>query len=88
MARDNFGQCYGCGQRILWIKTRAGKNMPVNPTMHNYKADPDGKEKIVTTSGDVVTGTTGATPEEADGIGYISHFATCPQSRNFRRKSG
>lgn len=51
MANGNFGQCSGCGARVIWIKTEAGKNMPCNPTLHNYKIDPTGKEKIVTQTG-------------------------------------
>lgn len=85
MRNGNFGQCYGCGKRIIWIKTKAGKNMPVDTGIHHYKKDPGGKEKIVTPDGDVVTGTIVDTPEEADGMGYISHFATCPQARNFKK---
>ena len=85
MANGNFGQCAGCGARVVWIKTEAGKNMPCDPSFHNYKIDPTGKEKIVTPAGKVVTGITGVSPEEADGYGYISHFATCRQAKNFRR---
>lgn len=59
MANGNFGQCSGCGARVIWIKTEAGKNMPCNPTLHNYKIDQTGKEKIVTQTGKVVTGVTG-----------------------------
>ena len=39
MAIGNFGQCGGCGCRILWIRTKAGKNMPCNPTMLNYRKE-------------------------------------------------
>ncbi|GFI46247.1 hypothetical protein IMSAGC019_01560 [Lachnospiraceae bacterium] len=86
MAIGNFGQCGGCGCRILWIRTKAGKNMPCNPTMLNYRKEPGGKEKIVTQDGEVVSGITGVSPEEADGIGYTSHFATCTQAKRFRRR--
>lgn len=47
---DPFGTCRQCGDRILWVKTKAGKNMPVNPELVNYKAVPGGKERIVTGS--------------------------------------
>lgn len=87
MWKDNFGQCRGCGGRVLWIKTKAGKNMPVDTVIHYYRKDPDGKEKIVTQEGNVITGTIVDTPEEADGMGYISHFATCPKARNFKKKA-
>jgi len=85
MANGNFGQCSGCGARVIWVKTEAGKNMPCNPTLHNYKIDPTGKEKIVTQTGKVVTGVTGVDAQSADGFGYISHFATCRSANNFRR---
>lgn len=77
MRADNpFGNCRNCGDRILWIWTAAGKNMPVNPELISYRAVPGGKERIVTQDGRVVAGEK-CSPEVADGIGYISHFATC-----------
>jgi hypothetical protein len=45
----NPTECRGCRALIYWIKTAAGKAMPVNP----------------------------------DGV---SHFATCPDAKEFRRK--
>lgn len=71
-----FGNCRRCGDRILWVKTKAGKNMPVNPELIDYKAVPGGKERIVTPEGEVVSGER-CRAEEAEGCGYISHFATC-----------
>lgn len=59
--------------------------MPCDPTLHNYKIDPTGKEKIATQTGKVVTGVTGIDAQSADGFGYISHFATCKSANNFRR---
>jgi hypothetical protein len=38
--------CRGCGQYIEWIKTKAGKNMPVNPA----------EVTIITESGEVKKG--------------------------------
>lgn len=58
------------------LKTKAGKNMPVNPELVNYKAVPGGKERIVTPEGVVVAGEK-CSVDEAEGCGYISHFATC-----------
>lgn len=69
-----FGTCRACGARILWVKTKAGKNMPVNPELIDYKAG--GKERIVKEDGEVVAGSK-AVANDADGYGYISHFATC-----------
>lgn len=73
---DPFGTCRQCGSRILWVKTKAGKNMPVDPKLIDYKAVPGGKERIVTPDGGVIAGVR-CEPMEADGMGYISHFASC-----------
>ena len=52
-----FGTCRNCGCQIMWVKTKAGKNMPVDPTMISYRRPGAGvkaKEKIVTPEGEVV----------------------------------
>ena len=85
MPRGNFGRCAGCGAQIIWIKTKAGKNMPCNMLLVDYKAD-GGKDKIVIPSGEVVSGTIVSSPDDADGHGYVSHFATCRNAKNFRRR--
>ena len=60
----------------MWIRTKAGKNMPVNPQMINYRRPEAGKkaeEKLVTPQGEIVAAdrTDG---RDAEGFGYISHF--------------
>lgn len=74
---EPFGTCRKCGERIKWIRTKAGKNMPVNIQFVDYKKKPGGKERIVLPNGEVVAGER-CKPLGADGYGYISHFATCP----------
>lgn len=83
----NKATCRGCGARIVWIKTPAGKAMPCDPSPVYYKADPEGKDRIVTTCGEVVacTITTGANATDA---GYRPHWATCPQAGHFKRGGG
>ena len=47
----------------------------------------DGKEKIVTPNGEVLSGElVGAGTQDATGVGYISHFATCPNAASHRKK--
>lgn len=70
-----FGQCKRCGARIVWVKTLAGKNMPVDPELVDFKKIKGGKERLVLQSGEVVAGER-CRASEADGYGYISHFAT------------
>lgn len=84
MRKDNrFGTCSHCGKPIIWIRTLAGKNMPVDTVLVNYrKAKPGEKatDKIVLETGEVISACETNT-EEAEGIGYISHFATCTARR-------
>ena len=44
------------------------------------------KDRIVLANGEVTSGTIVADPIEADGYGYVSHFATCEYAQRFRRK--
>lgn len=78
-----FGVCRNCGKQIMWIKTKAGKNMPVNPQMINYRRPETGKkaeEKLVTLQGEIVAADR-SNARDAEGFGYISHFATCTKRR-------
>ncbi len=84
MARDNFGKCSKCGKRILFVRMKSGKAMPVDPGLLNYTKG--GKERVVLPSGEVVAGTYVSDPAKADGYGYKSHFATCEYANMFRRK--
>lgn len=77
-------RCKSCGQRILYIRMKSGKAMPVNEVFVNYKLG--GKDRVVTPAGDVVACTSGVSAEGADGFGYISHFATCPAAARHRKK--
>lgn len=82
-SHDPFGTCRNCGCQIMWVKTKAGKNMPVDPTMISYRRPGAGvkaKEKIVTPEGEVVCADK-VSSESAESFGYISHFATC-KARN------
>ena len=71
-------KCRSCGQKILWAITPANKRMPLDPT-----PVPDGNIVLVTRgeflSPLAVTGASGS-PR------YKSHFATCPNAAQHRRK--
>ena len=75
-APDNFSQCRKCGARILFVRMKSGKSMPVNPNFVNFRRD-GGKDRIVLANGEVTSGTIVTDPGEAQGFGYVSHFATC-----------
>ena len=63
--------------------------MPCNAQPVTYKAQSKAKDKIVTQNGEVISCI--ITPEDinqATGIGYIPHWATCPQAESFKKKGG
>lgn len=75
-----YGTCRGCGAQILWVVTQKGKAMPCNPYVICFTPC-GGPETFVTPDGKVVRG-----KRSTDGeIGYISHFATCPQAKRFKK---
>ena len=81
------GTCRSCGASIVWIKTEKGKHMPCNPQLVPYWERPGAAGKIILQqSGRVVSCEFDGPREEVTGFGYISHFSTCPQSRQFKRK--
>lgn len=85
MNEKNISKCRGCGQRIIFVKMKSGKSMPVNEAFVNYKKVDGGKDRIVTPNGDVVSCISGVSAREADGYGYVSHFATCPSATRHRK---
>ena len=87
MGNSTMGRCRSCGASIVWVKTAGGKKMPCDPNFVYYKQIEGGKERIVTPNGEVLSGTTAVGHDEADGWGYISHFATCPHANAHRRKA-
>lgn len=82
--------CKTCGAKIVWIKTTRGKSMPCNAEQVQYQENRRGSALIVTKDGDVVRGNiiddnqTSLVPV-VDGVGYVSHFATCPNAAKHRR---
>jgi len=55
--------------------------MPVDPEVVHYRLSEGGKDKIVTPYGEVVSCISGVNVKEADGYGYVPHFATCSKKR-------
>ena len=80
--------CKSCGAEIIWVKTKAGRAMPCDPTPHNFTDKANGKT-FVLKSGEVVRGEICTGNDYVFGVGYISHFATCPDADRHRvRKAG
>lgn len=81
-----MSKCRGCGADIRWIKTKAGKLIPVNPDP-TYLVDGNGTDIIVTEDGLIANGTICPVPvSPGHRVGWVSHFATCPMAAGFRRR--
>lgn len=80
-----MSRCKKCGADLIWIKTKTGgKPMPCNAEQVMYW--PGRTDKIVTPNGEVISCSLEGNPQEATGVGYVSHFATCPYSGEFRKE--
>jgi len=76
--------CRSCGAKIKWIKTVAGKNMPVNPEPLSF-ADVDEGTVLVGEDGTAMA-SHGLLVDEDGMPWYESHFATCPNADQHRSK--
>lgn len=81
-----MANCKACGAPIVWIATESGKNMPCDAAQTAYRADKQGKATIITPNGETLRATLETPPEDATGIGYIPHWATCPHANRFKKK--
>ena len=81
-----MSKCKSCGAEIKWIKTFSGRSMPVDTEEIHFYAD-GGKDIFVCCNGAVIHGTRtdGQKPETY--TGYISHFATCPNADQHRKRN-
>ena len=78
-------KCRGCGAEILFVPTVAGKLMPCDPCPVPYWPREGAPGKIVTMDGRVVSCDLEG-PREKARFGRVSHFATCPAARRFKRE--
>ena len=81
-----MSRCKACGVDVIWILMKSGRAMPCNPGPLFYREAADGYAKIVTPDGRVLSAVLCEDKRGADGIGYISHFATCPGAERIRRR--
>ena len=84
---DGMSRCRSCGAEIIWIKMASGKSMPVDPDPVTYWARPGAAGKVVTPNGEVYSCVFEGNLSQATGLGYISHFSTCPNAASHRRRA-
>lgn len=83
-----MSRCNSCGAEIIWIKMKAtGKPMPCDAKKISYSVNmhPGAKGALFLVTEHGTTVTTEFDPA-GDKIGYISHFATCPNAPSHRRR--
>ena len=78
--RQRYSFCRGCRKQILWVRTAAGQSMPCDPAVITFAPGP-GNETFVTPEGITIRGTRAAEGR----IGYIPHWATCPERAKFKK---
>jgi hypothetical protein len=72
-------KCRSCGAAIIWMKTAAGKRMPID-------AEPSEKGNIVLVEDKGNFEQFDLISYAKPGPRYTSHFATCPQAAEWRKK--
>lgn len=83
-----MAKCKSCGASIVWIGMQSGRSMPCNAEQVTYWKDAKGKDTVITPNGETVRANLSGDLATATGIGYIPHWATCPQALNFRKREG
>ena len=68
------GTCRSCGANILWVETKAGKLMPID------------QEPVLNGNLDVKDGVAIYVKAEPSVARFVSHFASCPNRDQHRRK--
>lgn len=76
-----MARCKGCGAEIFWIG-----RIPCDPDPVTYWEKPKAKGKVVTPNGMVLSCEFAGDLSKATGVGYISHWSTCPSAGQFRRQ--
>lgn len=79
-------KCKGCGAEIIWIRTLGGKSIPCDPEQVTYWEKAKAKGKVVTPNGEALSCEFSGELNKATGVGYVSHWSTCPCADQFRRK--
>lgn len=77
--------CKGCGKPIIWVPTPGGKAMPCDPEPLTYWERPKAPGKIVTPNGETLSCIFEGDLQNATGIGYRPHWASCPKYKDFKK---
>ena len=85
MPNMRFTECRACHAPIGFIKTTAGKTVPVDAECLNFLPNEKGPLLFVMVDGSTKRGYKVNKEQDGSEFGYISHFATCPEADKFRK---
>ncbi len=79
--------CRECGKPLIFIRTRAGKNMPCEAEPVFYWPDDNGPLMFYQRNGTYERGTLEGHPAVPQGSGYVPHWGRC-RSKQVKPPSG
>jgi hypothetical protein len=75
-----MAKCRGCNKEVIFIQLKSGKFNPVDPELYSI-------QDILVEPSLIVVSKTGEVGKLSNLTeGYISHFATCLNAKDFRKK--
>jgi hypothetical protein len=83
---SNISKCKSCGAEIVFIKSKSGGFIPCDAKTVPYWSGKEGKGKIVTFDGEVVSCELKGDYGKETGHGHMPHWATCNAPDMFRRR--
>ncbi len=82
-----MAKCKACGAEIRFIATSERKYIPCDTEPMYYRENSTGTKRIVTPNGMVLRCEYEDKPNnETTGVGYMPHWANCPEADSFRRR--
>ena len=76
-----MSRCRSCGAPIIWAVTKSGRSMPLDEA-----TDPAGNVLLLENGNCLVPAPEDDVWEAAGGTRHTSHFATCPNADQHRRR--
>lgn len=81
-----MARCKSCGREIVWVQMQSGSMMPCDPAIIMYWGSIRGKHTIITPNGETVRCELDGPLNDSTGVGYVPHWATCPNADSHRRR--
>lgn len=77
-------RCKSCGKPVIWVKTARGNNMPIDAEGVRVVEDDTARSTFFDVNGGTFKARALDDGEHGGTVGYVSHFATCPNASHHR----